>query len=136
MNTNTSHWKNEYEHRTLNVELRTEEGESNRRNGSSFSPNSLRFSVGRSMFNVRRSHFSSVQRWTFDVRSSTFAFLFFVLRPLISDNHGLERKGDIPHTQADISKAKTLLGYAPDFNFQQGILQAAQWYFSHLQAPV
>jgi UDP-N-acetylglucosamine 4-epimerase len=50
--------------------------------------------------------------------------------------HGPERLGDIPHSQADICKAKTLLGYCPEFNFQQGILQAAQWYFSHLQSPM
>ena len=49
--------------------------------------------------------------------------------------HGPTRNGDIPHSLADISKAKNLLSYAPQFNFQQGILQAAEWYFSHLQSP-
>ena len=38
------------------------------------------------------------------------------------------RAGDVRHSQADISKAKHRLGYAPDFNFSQGIEQAMPWY--------
>ncbi len=50
--------------------------------------------------------------------------------------HGPERLCDIPHSQADISKAKNLLGYCPESNFQQGILQAATWYYTHLQSTM
>ncbi len=55
--------------------------------------------------------------------------------PTISEikvTHGPERTGDIPHSQADITKAKNLLGYAPAYDFDQGIKQAAQWYYENL----
>jgi len=38
------------------------------------------------------------------------------------------RAGDVRHSQADISKAKSLLGYEPEFNIQQGINKAMPWY--------
>ncbi|WP_075532696.1 NAD-dependent epimerase/dehydratase family protein [Moritella viscosa] len=38
------------------------------------------------------------------------------------------RAGDVRHSQADISKAKKLLGYEPEFNIQQGIDKAMPWY--------
>jgi UDP-N-acetylglucosamine 4-epimerase len=41
---------------------------------------------------------------------------------------GPERKGDIKHSNADISKAKELLGYDPEWSFQRGILSAIEWY--------
>ena len=34
---------------------------------------------------------------------------------------GVNRKGDIPHSHADITKAKTILGYNPNISFSQGI---------------
>ena len=34
---------------------------------------------------------------------------------------GPERKGDIKHSNADISKAKELLGYDPEWSFDRGI---------------
>ncbi|MGY3718132.1 SDR family oxidoreductase [Sutcliffiella cohnii] len=50
----------------------------------------------------------------------------------IEPNFGPERKGDIKHSNADISKAKELLGYDPDWSFQQGILEAIDWYKENL----
>ncbi|MEB3767356.1 NAD-dependent epimerase/dehydratase family protein [Acinetobacter sp. MD2] len=43
------------------------------------------------------------------------------------------RAGDVRHSQADISKIATLLGYAPAFDIAQGIAQAMPWYVQHLQ---
>lgn len=43
------------------------------------------------------------------------------------------RSGDVRHSQADISKIQTLLGYQPQFNIAQGIEQAMPWYVQHLQ---
>ncbi len=43
-----------------------------------------------------------------------------------------ERKGDIKHSRADISKAKTVLGYAPEYDFSRGIKEAIEWYKSNL----
>lgn len=41
---------------------------------------------------------------------------------------GPERPGDIRHSNADITKAKELLGYHPEFDFERGLKQAADWY--------
>ncbi len=43
------------------------------------------------------------------------------------------RPGDVRHSQADISKAKRLLGYQPVFNIKAGIIAAMPWYVSRLQ---
>lgn len=45
---------------------------------------------------------------------------------------GPERKGDIKHSNADITKARTLLGYDPDYSFQRGIEEAIEWYRENL----
>ena len=42
------------------------------------------------------------------------------------------RVGDVKHSQADISKAKKLLGYNPKFKIQQGIDKAMPWYIDFL----
>ncbi len=46
--------------------------------------------------------------------------------------YGPDRAGDIKHSSADISKAKELLGYAPDWNFERGIKAAIEWYKENL----
>jgi UDP-N-acetylglucosamine/UDP-N-acetylgalactosamine 4-epimerase len=38
------------------------------------------------------------------------------------------RFGDVRHSQADISKAKTMLGYAPVFRLRDGLKLAMPWY--------
>jgi len=45
---------------------------------------------------------------------------------------GPERKGDIRHSNADISKAKRLLGYSPEYDFERGINEAIEWYKAYL----
>lgn len=47
--------------------------------------------------------------------------------------YGPERAGDIRHSNADIHKAETMLGYRPEYDFAEGIAQAAEWYQEHLQ---
>ena len=42
-----------------------------------------------------------------------------------------ERAGDIKHSHADISKARDLLVYSPDWNFERGIEAAIEWYKEH-----
>ena len=42
------------------------------------------------------------------------------------------RKGDVRHSQADISKARELLGYDPTHRIDQGLKQAMDWYLLHL----
>ena len=45
---------------------------------------------------------------------------------------GPERKGDIRHSGADISKICKNLGYAPEYDFAKGIKEAIQWYKENL----
>lgn len=45
---------------------------------------------------------------------------------------GPERKGDIKHSNADISKAKEVLGYDPEWSFERGIVEAIEWYRENL----
>ena len=53
----------------------------------------------------------------------------------VEATHGSNREGDIPHSLADIGKARKLLGYDPQFGFSEGIKAAAEWYFKNLEAP-
>ena len=46
--------------------------------------------------------------------------------------YGPDRKGDIKHSNADISKARALLGYDPDWDFKRGIAAAIVWYKENL----
>jgi len=45
---------------------------------------------------------------------------------------GPDRKGDIKHSNADISKAREYLGYEPKWNFEKGIMAAIEWYKNNL----
>jgi UDP-N-acetylglucosamine 4-epimerase len=42
------------------------------------------------------------------------------------------RPGDVRHSQADISKARRLLGYEPTHTVEQGLDAALEWYQQHL----
>lgn len=46
--------------------------------------------------------------------------------------YGPNRKGDVPHSLASIDKAKSLLGYNPQFSMEQGLKQAVKWYYENL----
>ncbi|OYU85097.1 MAG: LPS biosynthesis protein WbpP [Flavobacterium sp. BFFFF2] len=46
--------------------------------------------------------------------------------------HGPNRAGDIPHSLASVEKAKSKLGYAPKFSFQEGLKEAVTWYWNNL----
>lgn len=45
---------------------------------------------------------------------------------------GPDRKGDIKHSNADISKAQTLLDYCPEYDFKRGLDEAIEWYKENL----
>jgi len=42
------------------------------------------------------------------------------------------RAGDVLHSQADISKARNLIGFQPEFKIQQGIDKAMPWYINFM----
>lgn len=46
----------------------------------------------------------------------------------IKPNYRDERKGDVKHSLADISKAKKLIGYKPEFSVVIGLELAKNWY--------
>ena len=50
------------------------------------------------------------------------------IEPIISES----RSGDIMHSLADISKAKQMLGYDPQFDFKKGIQLCVDWYKNSL----
>lgn len=50
----------------------------------------------------------------------------------VEPNFGPDRPGDIKHSNADISKARALLGYDPDWSFARGIEAAIAWYRENL----
>ncbi|MBR2321795.1 MAG: SDR family oxidoreductase [Clostridia bacterium] len=50
----------------------------------------------------------------------------------IEPNFGPDRKGDIKHSNADISAARELLGYDPDYDFAKGLNEAIAWYKENL----
>jgi len=47
--------------------------------------------------------------------------------------YGPDRAGDIKHSKADISKAKELLGYDPDWSFERGFADAVEWYKENIK---
>ncbi len=51
----------------------------------------------------------------------------------VAIEYGPNRAGDIPHSLASIDKAKTLLGYDPQFSLQKGLQEAVNWYWENLK---
>lgn len=50
----------------------------------------------------------------------------------IEPHFGPDRPGDIKHSNADISKAKRMLGYDPQYDFARGLNEAIEWYKANL----
>ncbi len=50
----------------------------------------------------------------------------------IEPHFGPDRPGDIKHSNADISKAKRMLGYDPQYDFAKGLAEAIDWYKANL----
>jgi len=50
----------------------------------------------------------------------------------IEPRFGPDRPGDIKHSNADISKAREMLGYDPEWDFKRGIDAAIEWYKNNL----
>jgi UDP-N-acetylglucosamine/UDP-N-acetylgalactosamine 4-epimerase len=46
--------------------------------------------------------------------------------------YGPDRKGDIKHSNADISKARECIAYNPEWSFERGIEAAIEWYKENL----
>lgn len=48
--------------------------------------------------------------------------------------HAEFRAGDVRHSEADVGKARRLLGYRPEWNARRGLAETLPWYESHLRA--
>lgn len=51
----------------------------------------------------------------------------------IEPTHGPNRAGDIPHSLANVDKAKKLLGYDPKYSMREGLKEACKWYWENLK---
>lgn len=49
----------------------------------------------------------------------------------LAPKYGAERKGDVKHSLAEISKAGTLLGYSPGVTVREGLKTTFEWYREH-----
>ena len=58
--------------------------------------------------------------------------LFYAMRDVVGGNleptYAEPRKGDVRDSQADITRAKALLGYEPTVSFEEGISRTIEWY--------
>lgn len=71
---------------------------------------------------------------------TTLNELFFSIRSLLSGVVGVEkiepvyagfREGDVRHSQADISRARDLLGYEPTHTVDQGLAVTSEWFLGN-----
>jgi nucleoside-diphosphate-sugar epimerase len=46
----------------------------------------------------------------------------------ITPNYQPNRKGDIPHSNASIKKAQSMLGYMPEVEFEEGLRETIAWF--------
>jgi nucleoside-diphosphate-sugar epimerase len=51
----------------------------------------------------------------------------------LKPQYGLAREGDVRESQADISLARKILGYEPDFRFEDGLRKTVEWYRADLR---
>lgn len=54
------------------------------------------------------------------------------LEKSIEPNFGPDRAGDIKHSNADIEKAKKMLNYCPEYDFEKGLKLVIDWYKMNL----
>ena len=60
-----------------------------------------------------------------------YHYLCKALKKDVEPEFGPDRAGDIKHSNADIGKARKLLGYNPEYSFETGIELAIGWYREH-----
>lgn len=51
----------------------------------------------------------------------------------IKIKYGPNRLGDIPHSLANVDKARRLLGYNPEYSMRDGLREAVEWYWTNLK---
>jgi|SRR5579872_724452 len=66
--------------------------------------------------------------------NQTLALLEKITGRPVKPKYGPPREGDIRDSQADISRAKEVLGYIPHFSFEEGLKDTWEW-FSAVEKP-
>ena len=57
-------------------------------------------------------------------------------RPMLqAPTYQASRPGDVRHSQADVTKARKLIGYAPTHSIKEGLEEAMEWYVGNCKAP-
>lgn len=51
----------------------------------------------------------------------------------IAVQYGPVRKGDVPHSLADIAKARKMLNFKPEYDFKRGVESSVDWYYHRLK---
>ena len=80
------------------------------------------------IFNVAVGHRTTLNELYYGIRN-----LVALSLPQVGDaqpQYGEFREGDVRHSQADISKARTLLGYNPEFDVAAGLKVTADWFLA------
>lgn len=67
-----------------------------------------------------------------EVLNDVYYELCNALEKDIIPKYSTDRKGDIKHSNADISKAMNELNYRPTFDFKKGIEESIEWYKNNL----
>jgi UDP-N-acetylglucosamine 4-epimerase len=90
---------------------------------------------------VRREAVNQIYNVALNERTSLNQLYRMILNLLLDKFPGLVnhkpnyvdfREGDVRHSQADISKAREMLGFQPTHRIDQGLEQAMEWYLSQL----
>ena len=83
---------------------------------------------------------NQVYNVAFDDRTSLNNLYDIIQKKLIKKDLGVVeappsyrdfRKGDVRHSQADLSRAKSLLGYFPEYNLSKGLDSCLDWYIDN-----
>ncbi len=82
------------------------------------------------VYNVAFGQSSTLNELYYEIRHNLVEFDASVgnLEPV----YGPFRKGDIPHSLASIDKAKSLLGYQPEFSLKTGLKETVRWYWENV----
>jgi UDP-N-acetylglucosamine 4-epimerase len=83
------------------------------------------------VYNIAVGHQTSLNSLFYLIKSSVEEKdpSIMVEKPIYKDF----RAGDMRHSQANISKAKKLLGYTPNYKVKEGIKETVSWYMEEMQ---
>jgi UDP-N-acetylglucosamine 4-epimerase len=90
-----------------------------------------------SLFTNNKKAFNQVYNIAYG-RQTSLLELFEYLKKISLSNveplYASERAGDVKHSLADISKAKSLLGYDPEISVEEGLKRTFEWYKERIES--